>query len=1295
MNILAAQLSPYHLLPVSSEEDDKVIQQLENQLLFAPPSSHQNHARRGEMIPFYFVADNLEKAYEASSTVVKQNTATMLTQEALLHCEHNQTLEVFSLLRLCLPTQDNRSVYGFKTHRLLKSFAKALEKCGGLSGKTASAYLLDWIRHPIPSKRGKTLICMPEIAVAHAHSMCFPHSLSISRDRDRCLSTRDIASLCQRLTNMYKEKHKEVVVAATGEAGNKNITGIRVDKIAEVLATVIPMLDYLECKTLVRVLLRSVTMGIGPKTLTGSFGPNWEKQLDYQMDLGRFSLEVVKGGLPSTTPLCGVPFRCMTCDVISSPYVMKWLFGKEESIKSYLPPKDGRLVVHSNGHWYVPLKRSRSAQRKRFVDLESNGVLNSPYIKTHMKVLREIKRNKDLFVREEVGYGMLISYLLSRSSVGQNFSFLILGMKPMEDADIEFVDADVQIEEASSSSTTLTRSKDKKQANTQANEGMDTIVGRFVVSPDVQQRLTGMTITATTSNLPKKVDQTSQGMIVQRKYDGDRLQAHIAMANGRPKVQLFSKKGKPVHHLYTDVATEIEAKFLANTSLVNKALPCILDGEIIVVDSDRQPLPWSSTKWRYDSGKGGMSIEEAALQQGSNKAPVVVSVITEGKYGENLEDGENNTLLSLMPLSTLKNWDQLGSNEKKKMRVKALNGARLLFVIFDTLMVKGKIVAQQPYSERLALIKGLSFLSGLTYSQVIPETYFIQNAQQLVNELSKAVQAKAEGLILKDPRAEYKFGKTNAQRKLKICGPDINCAVVGLGFTLSKNPRMWGILTAILSEDMNEFIVYNRVESIEGDSPSTAAEHILSLSSCVQTCSLLGVGRQKKETEMEKYIIVSHTDEEEVLHVTWIPKDYTTKDYGCTVCFVHGLPQDIQWLCNPFECAFGVSQRGDLYPIPLDLPGRGDATTIWVPRFPVCRIQLDDHQRSDCDTPGTIQQKFQQAAVESTCIQEFIKRRVRLLRCKPPRLEKLEDLRRLLVGKDNQSEPWPQRVDTLFKLDDFSSLLVKNGFEPLTQGERHVLCGFDPISQWDLMLAKKIRIIESEETLAANEGRDASLPFLSNSLRRFKKLIASRKLYPPPIAITRAKLSVDEKNQGFLSKDGKLKNEAGKTVFTSPLLHNQEEDDLDEEMMPLMIMGEGWNTDDDEKEARDVIDLEVRDEGSIPPSYLDCEERSGGWGGPTAAAAHAAGEICPYYDEYDGYGDQQCFNDGKETDMLMRGQYQYETMEEGGGLDLGYDNDGFCCDGPWPLQCSEQYVCEVANEKHVGKFCYPNKYELP
>jgi len=103
-------------------------------------------------------------------------------------------------------------------------------------------------------------------------------------------------------------------------------------------------------------------------------------------------------------------------------------------------------------------------------------------------------------------------------------------------------------------------------------------------------------------------DESEQNKIlVQVKYDGDRLQAHIQKNKTKEPspqqeqlldVKLYTKWGKDVSELYSNVRDSLQS----NTKLADCA-PCILDGELIIVDtSTGNPLPWTNEKWKYNQG---------------------------------------------------------------------------------------------------------------------------------------------------------------------------------------------------------------------------------------------------------------------------------------------------------------------------------------------------------------------------------------------------------------------------------------------------------------------------------------------------------------------------------------------------------------------------------------------------------------------------------------------------------------------------------------------------------------------
>ena len=62
------------------------------------------------------------------------------------------------------------------------------------------------------------------------------------------------------------------------------------------------------------------------------------------------------------------------------------------------------------------------------------------------------------------------------------------------------------------------------------------------------------------------------------------------------QVLLFTRNGNPVHGMYTDIVASLQKPF---ASVACKGY--VLDGELIVVDSDGAPMPWCNGKWRFDS----------------------------------------------------------------------------------------------------------------------------------------------------------------------------------------------------------------------------------------------------------------------------------------------------------------------------------------------------------------------------------------------------------------------------------------------------------------------------------------------------------------------------------------------------------------------------------------------------------------------------------------------------------------------------------------------------------------------
>ena len=151
--------------------------------------------------------------------------------------------------------------------------------------------------------------------------------------------------------------------------------------------------------------------------------------------------------------------------------------------------------------------------------------------------------------------------------------------------------------------------------------------------------ITDATIKSTLALATERVDDS---VIVERKWDGDRLLAHIGITDGKklPEVWLFTRHGTPVHNMYKDITASLQNAF--------SGVPCggyVLDGELIVVDtSDNKPMPWCNGKWRFDGG-GGMSVEEA-----KKKSVVLASIVMDRT------EAEAEVPCRSLSLASNKNW---------------------------------------------------------------------------------------------------------------------------------------------------------------------------------------------------------------------------------------------------------------------------------------------------------------------------------------------------------------------------------------------------------------------------------------------------------------------------------------------------------------------------------------------------------------------------------------------------------------------------------------------------------------
>ena len=573
--------------------------------------------------------------------------------------------------------------------------------------------------------------------------------------------------------------------------------------------------------------------------------------------------------------------------------------------------------------------------------------------------------------------------------------------------------------------------------------------------------------TATTSQKKQQQQEEAEEetrLIAQVKLDGDRLQAHIVSEG---KVSLFTKNGFDVTELYSDVTKELATRMRGTE-------PCILDGELLVVDEkDGRPLPWDSAKWRYNT-EASQTLQEWMQEEEEEDPGLLALEYTENEHGQSWEETVDNVpeAVTFVSVNTARRWcGPWARSERKAHRVK---GGRLRFVAFDVLMGEGHDLTPRGCAARLEYLErrvGPLLHSG-RHVGVIEGTHRICRAGELVELLREGVRLGLEGYVLKDPEAPYTFDRSNGRsmQKVKLAGPDINAAVVGVGFSLATNPRRWGLATAIL-RGPRTVEYYCRTEVLEGDRTHRAFELIHALGTKVPVRSIRRHLQQRRKEEAlggielnADYRVMVKREREEEVEVTWEARSARNAQHNGTLC----LPQrmimdqgaDLDWLCSPWECPFGLSLRGDLRP----LEG-------WVPRHPVGRpelVTLHGTGARGWDTRASAQAKFEAAAEVRWCVEMHTLRRMMRLRAFPPERARLEEVVRIAsVWGGENDEAWPQLPPStkLATPNELSRLIVEAGerliqrtegkekeirlaFRPLDMEERKVVAGLPSRSIW-------------------------------------------------------------------------------------------------------------------------------------------------------------------------------------------------------------------------------------------------------
>ena len=607
----------------------------------------------------------------------------------------------------------------------------------------------------------------------------------------------------------------------------------------------------------------------------------------------------------------------------------------------------------------------------------------------------------------------------------------------------------------------------------------------------------------TTSSLPSAAKTAeTEGIIVQTKYDGDRMQAHIHLVIIREgnrdiptiEVELFSRKGHATHKIYTDIAATLKRAFAA--CLDPKAIaPCVLDGEIIVVDEKGDPMAWSDRKWSHDTGfELSLAQPLSALQPKDMQS--IVRLIPEDSDGMSLaglpfaNDADDDDADTGIEAGVRTLGDALhefrDDLDARIIKARRLTGGSLQFVVFDVLLM-GKLVElhAQPYKKRLELLTSLFLDLGDMQNVVkLAESHTdVQTVGHMQSLLIKSIESRTEGLILRCPSAQYTFGRSHMINKLKLKGPDINCAIIGGGHCMRTNPRRFGILVAV--RNGQSFFSYVRVVFFENNNPSQLMSLIRDANTSVQVSDIkqrlnekltrfhleLGLYR----VDVKKYSL-EYEGGEGALSVQWIPKRSMRVNgrrlRKWTVHFPYGISDDIFYLVAPNDCGCGMSVRGDLRPVDLEMAAKHHAgSPVPVPRFAVGRIEFD-MLLEDIDDVSTVVRKLDEDRDARQILQDTMLQYVRRMRRTPARKARLMELHKTLISYLSHATPdggrekleWPLGKDISYgeiidpdvfnaDLNEFKTLLKLDDLTvpSLSDEERSALLGGYHKSQWSFL----------------------------------------------------------------------------------------------------------------------------------------------------------------------------------------------------------------------------------------------------
>ena len=470
---------------------------------------------------------------------------------------------------------------------------------------------------------------------------------------------------------------------------------------ATVARNMLPRLSAIESRALFLILLRCVSTHVKMASVHAE-APLF---LKYKNDLQKLAYWTVAECPPEE--VCRVevhtPVRPMLCVNAGHHQLLPWMFSSwDEGDLKVVGPKSMVLAVLDDGRWM--LKMTAGTKKNRyFYDLQSPRRGND----THHIYMQRIK-DAGLFNSSRAA-GCVVRYVLYGNA--SKVVMLLQEVRSLNEDDLD--------------------QGDKPLWEGEEADLPPALKDLVLVKPVTKNK---KTFTVCVDDLEQPRDKGPPELLVQTKYDGDRLQAHASLEGAKVKVSLFTKNGYDATELYSNVAGALATLLWKK----RESLPCILDGEIIVTNNQGEPLPWVD-------GKGKYNKQQEHREEGGQ-----IFLLDEVSGKEDMEDND----VTLLPASSKQN--QLPPLARGRQGAPLPSG-KLMYVAFDVLMHKDKSLMETACEERWNQLSTLFRGADKTHL-MLAHSRRCRTPEEVQKQLQECVEKKWEGLVLKNPAGKVSPG---------------------------------------------------------------------------------------------------------------------------------------------------------------------------------------------------------------------------------------------------------------------------------------------------------------------------------------------------------------------------------------------------------------------------------------------------------------------------------------------------------------------------------------------------------